>query len=71
MLIVQVQPNSPAAKAGLHPGDVVVAIDDAPVDSAGSLSNTVRLLRAGSEIKLDILREGKRRTVTARIDQAG
>ncbi|CAI8728836.1 trypsin-like peptidase domain-containing protein [Methylocaldum szegediense] len=71
VLIIQVQPNSPAAKAGLHPGDVVVSIDNAPVDSAGSLSNTVRLLRAGSEIKLDILREGKRRTVTARIDQAG
>lgn len=71
VLIIQVQPNSPAAKAGLHPGDVVVAIDNAPVDSAGSLSNTVRLLRAGSEIKLDILREGKRRRVTARIDQAG
>jgi serine protease DegQ len=66
-LISLVQPDSPAAKAGLRAGDVVTAIDGAPVANAGSLRNTVGLLQVGSEIKLDILRNGEKRTVTARI----
>ncbi len=66
-LISQVQPGSPAAKAGLRPGDVVVAIDGAPVTSASSLRNAVGLMRVGSEVKLEILRDGEKRTVTAQI----
>jgi serine protease Do/serine protease DegQ len=64
-LVSQVRPGSPAAKAGLRSGDVVVAVDGKPVADAGSLRNTIGMLRIGTEVKLDILRDGKELSVSA------
>ncbi len=58
-LITQVEHDSPAAKAGMHAGDVVTAIDREPVASAGQMRNRIGLLRVGSHISLDVLRNGK------------
>jgi Do/DeqQ family serine protease len=66
-LIAQVQPGSAAAKAGLHAGDVVTAVDGKPVTGAAMLRNTIGLLRIGAEIRLDIIRDGKPQTVTAQL----
>jgi serine protease DegQ len=66
-LVTQVEPGSPADQAGIKPGDVVVAIDDQPIDSGSDLRNTVGLVRAGSAISLTAIRDGERRTVRTTI----
>jgi Do/DeqQ family serine protease len=66
-LVTQVEPNSPAEQAGIKPGDVVVAIDDQPIDSGSDLRNTVGLVRAGSAISITAIRDGERRTVRTTI----
>ena len=66
-VITAVQAKSPAAKAGLEPGDVVLAINDKPVKSSQDIRNTIGLLPLGEEVKLDILRGGETQTVKAEI----
>ncbi len=67
-VITQVAPASPAAKAGLRPGDVVVAVNGRPVRRAADLRNAIGLLRAGTRVRLEVLRNGHRRVVTAVIE---
>jgi Do/DeqQ family serine protease len=66
-LVTQVEPGSPAEQAGIEPGDVVVAIDEQPIDSSADLRNTVGLVRAGSPISITVIRDGERRTVRTTI----
>jgi Do/DeqQ family serine protease len=66
-LIAQVQAGSAAARAGLRAGDVIVALDGKPVPNAAALRNAIGLMRIGTEVKLDIIRDGKPETVTAQI----
>ncbi|HEX7238264.1 MAG TPA: Do family serine endopeptidase [Gammaproteobacteria bacterium] len=62
-LVTQVEPGSPAEHAGIQPGDVVVAIDEQPIDSTADLRNTVGLVRAGGSVAVTAIRDGERRTV--------
>ena len=66
-VITQVEAGSAADKAGLKPGDIVTHINGKPVRDAAILRNTVGLLRVGETVKLDILREGKPKTLTAHV----
>ena len=58
--------GGPAAQAGLQPGDIIVRLNDKPVASSNELSRVVAGTRSGESIKVDILREGKPRTLTVR-----
>jgi len=58
-LISDVQPGSPAAKAGLRSGDVITAVDGQAVDSAGRLSVAVAETAPGTRVELNVLRDGK------------
>ncbi len=66
-VVVEVERNSPAAKVGLQPGDIVVAMNDRPVRSAADLRNSVGLLGIGQTVQMEILRAGRPKTLTARI----
>jgi serine protease Do len=66
-VLVNIVEGSPADKAGLQPGDVVIAVNDKAVDSAADLRNEVGLKRVGDVVKLRIIREGKQRSVTATV----
>jgi len=55
--------NSPAAKAGLAPGDVVMALDGHPVDRVSTLQRTLFGMQPGQTVTLDVMRFGTRRTV--------
>lgn len=66
-VIAQVVKNSAADKAGLKVGDVVISVNGKPVHSSSELRNTVGMLRVGDKVTLEIVRDGRKRTVKARI----
>lgn len=57
--VQSVSGNSPASKAGLQTGDVIVAIDDKVVGGAESLTGYVRTYASGDEVTLTVVRDGK------------
>ncbi|NCA71017.1 MAG: Do family serine endopeptidase [Sphingobacteriia bacterium] len=60
ILVAQVSQDTPAAKAGLRQGDVIVAYRGEPVSDVGNFRNRVALTAPGSEQELTIVREGER-----------
>ena len=57
--VTSVGDDTPASKAGLNEGDVIVAVNGERVDSADSLIGHVREKSAGDEVTLTVLRDGK------------
>ncbi len=66
-VVTQVVPGSAAEKAGLRPGDVIVGIDGKPVHGGSDLRNAIGVLRAGTTVRLSVVRDGRKRSVTATI----
>jgi len=66
-VVASVAPQSPADKAGLRQGDVVVAVNGRTVRNASDVRNQIGLTRAGQKVTLDIVRDGDRRQVTAAV----
>jgi serine protease Do len=58
-LVTDVVKGSPAEKAGLKPGDVVVAMNGHPVDSDSQLTRDVGIVPPGGTVHLEAIREGK------------
>jgi serine protease Do len=65
-IIADLVPGGPSAKAGLAPGDVVVAVNGVNVKTSSELTREVAKAHAGDSLKLDILRDGKRRAIEVR-----
>ncbi len=61
-----VNPGSPAERAGLKMGDVIVAVDDRPISSVDELSEALNAAGSGS-VKLTLARGATRREVTAQL----
>ena len=62
-LIAEVVPGSPAEKAGLKPGDVVLSVDGKSIESYNQLSRTIALFPPGSRLRLQVLRDGKENAI--------
>jgi serine protease Do len=62
-----VEENSPAQKAGLEAGDVILKIDGRPVEGNADLSRTIRGLKPGTKTTLTVWRSGKTRDVALTI----
>jgi serine protease Do len=58
-IITSVRPNSPAEKAGLREGDIIVAFEGKPVTDASRLSLTVGQTTPGTKAEITVLRDGK------------
>jgi len=68
-LVQEVASGSPAAKAGLRPGDLVVAIDGQSVADYGELGARIRSHKPGDKITLKVVRGGNETTITATLTQ--
>jgi Do/DeqQ family serine protease len=66
-LITNVTPDSPAAKAGLKPGDLVTGVNGKAIADAQDLRNTEGLAPVGSTLALAIDRGGKPLTIDAKL----
>jgi serine protease Do len=62
-LIAEVVPGSPADKAGIKPGDVVLSVDGKNIESYNQLSRTIALYPPGAKLKLQVLRDGKENAI--------
>jgi serine protease Do len=62
--VSNVEDGSPASKAGLEVGDVIMKIDGRPVEGSADLSRTIRGMKPGAKANLTVFRGGKTRDIT-------
>jgi serine protease Do len=65
VLVPEVAGGSPAAEAGLRQNDVILEIDGQAVKSTGQLRNRIAMSKPDTQVKLLVLRDGQRQTLTA------
>lgn len=70
VLVSRVEPDSPAATAGVEVGDLITAVDGYPVATAGQLVSRIRQRGEGDRVELDSLRDGAGMTLTATLAQS-
>jgi len=62
-LVASVSPDSPAAKAGLQPGDVIQSVNGTHIGNARDLAVQVAEVKPGAQAALDIFRDGASKTI--------
>ncbi len=67
--ITEVQPNSPAQKAGLREYDVVTAVNGKKIDGMQDLRLTVASMLPGTKVTLQVIRERKNMDVTVQLGE--
>lgn len=68
-LVQEVVSDSAAETAGVQVGDVIVAVDGEEITSASDLRTTVGLRRSGETVRIEVLREGKLRRMSATLTE--
>jgi serine protease Do len=70
VLISDVMPDSPAAKAGLKPGDILVEFEGKKMEAPSDLQRAVGLAQPGQETKMKVWRDQGERTIDIKIGEA-
>jgi serine protease Do len=68
-LVSSVDPDGPAAKAGIETGDVILGIDGKPVARSIDLSSYVADIKPGSSAQLEVWRKGAKRQITVTVGE--
>src|SRR6516165_2530731 len=68
-MVDEPQSGSPAAKAGIESGDVITAVNGAPVKDAREFARSIGMMAPDSSVKLDIVRKGEPRSITVTLAQ--
>ena len=71
LLVVAVEADSPAAKAGLMVGDAVTALDDEAVEAVDELHILLANIKVGSEVAITLVRGGVIQTASAAVGARG
>jgi Do/DeqQ family serine protease len=69
IVVMELIRQSPADVAGVQPGDVIVAVDGHPVEDAGQLRNELARAEVGSQLRLTLLRQGRKLDVRVPVEE--
>lgn len=65
-IVADLTPGGPSQRAGLQVGDIVTSVNGQAVRSSSELTRQVARARAGDVLRLEVIRDGRRRTVEVR-----
>ncbi|MFN3349623.1 Do family serine endopeptidase [Pseudorhodoplanes sp.] len=68
-LVAEPAPNSPAVKAGIKSGDVIVAVNGERIANARELSRRIGQMAPGNDVRLTILQRGSEKTVNVKLGE--
>jgi serine protease Do len=68
-IVSEVTPGSGAEKAGIVPGDIIVGYDGQTINQGSDLPPLVGMTKPGSKVPVEILRDGKKRTLEVTIGE--
>lgn len=68
-LVSAVEKGSPAERAGLEPGDVIVALNGRAINHSSDLPARVADLKPGTPAQVDIIRKGEKKSVTVKVGE--
>jgi serine protease Do/serine protease DegQ len=69
VLITGVFDGTPAEKAGLQPGDIIVAVDGNETTSGSQLRSQIGVKKVGDSVKVSILRDGKNKVIRVKVGE--
>jgi len=69
VVIGRIRPGSPADKSDLQVGDVIVTVDGKPVRDVRAVKNRIGLVRLGQRLNLGVIRNGKKLSINATIEE--
>jgi serine protease Do/serine protease DegQ len=64
-IVNRVESNSPAARAGLEPGDIIVSVNDKEVKNSYDIRNMIGLMQVGDKVNLEFFRNNEKKHTTA------
>lgn len=65
--ISRIESNSPAAKAGLEPGDIIISANGRAIKNSHDIRNIIGMMQIGDKVELEYFRGGEKRQVIATI----
>jgi serine protease Do len=69
VLITQVNEDTPAERAGLKDGDIILSVDGREIKNPSMLRNVISLSEVGQEVDLAIVRDGKEKNVAVKLEK--
>ncbi len=69
VLVAEVSEGSPAEKAGLKQGDIILSLNGKKVEKLGELRNKIAMTSPGTKVKMEVLRENKHETLQVTIGE--
>jgi S1-C subfamily serine protease len=71
VLVVRVEPRSPADKAGIARGDIILAVDGEDVATVADVRNAIAAKQPGDKVKVTVRHGDAKRTLTAELGELG
>jgi len=69
VLVTQVNKDTPAERAGLKDGDIILSVDGREIRNPSMLRNVISLSEVGQEVDLTIVRDGKEQNVAVKLEK--